>query len=92
MPAHLKALHSSQVISGPGKAPSLTIWIARKLHRAYKITLSPLFGDACRFTPYCSDYALEAIEKYGIVRGLWLALKRISRCHPFHNGGEDPVP
>lgn len=62
------------------------------LHRAYKIVLSPLFGNVCRFTPFCSDYALEAITRHGLLRGGWLAAHRVCRCHPFCEGGEDPVP
>jgi hypothetical protein len=59
---------------------------------AYKRWLSPLLPSACRFHPTCSVYAREAIEKHGVGRGCWLALKRIARCHPFHPGGLDPVP
>jgi putative membrane protein insertion efficiency factor len=66
--------------------------LARLLHRAYKIILSPLFGNACRFHPSCSDYALEALERYGWVRGTWLALRRVLRCQPWNPGGDDPVP
>ncbi len=66
--------------------------ILRALHRLYKMTLSPLFGNACRFEPYCSDYALEAIEAHGYVKGGWLTLKRLARCHPYCQGGYDPVP
>lgn len=60
--------------------------------RAYQVTLSPLIGSCCRFYPSCSDYAIEAIEKHGVWRGTWLALRRLGRCHPFHSGGWDPVP
>lgn len=60
--------------------------------RAYQLVLSPLVGGACRFEPSCSAYALEAIERHGAARGLWLALRRISRCHPFARPGFDPVP
>ena len=60
-----------------------------KFYRRY---ISPLRPPSCRFTPTCSAYALEAIEKYGAAKGLWLSLKRISKCHPFHKGGYDPVP
>ncbi|HIC90721.1 MAG TPA: membrane protein insertion efficiency factor YidD [Syntrophaceae bacterium] len=59
--------------------------------RIYQILLSPLNPSCCRFTPSCSTYSLEAIEKYGVLKGLWLSLKRLLRCHPFHPGGYDPV-
>jgi len=59
---------------------------------AYRRALSPLLPRACRFTPSCSVYAAEAIRRYGASRGLVLTMKRLSRCHPFHAGGYDPVP
>ena len=62
------------------------------LIRAYQLTLSPWFGQHCRFTPSCSRYTQEAIRKYGAARGSWLGIKRILRCHPFCEGGHDPVP
>ncbi|MDM8524471.1 membrane protein insertion efficiency factor YidD [Desulfococcaceae bacterium HSG8] len=62
------------------------------LIRIYQYTLSPMLGSACRFYPSCSAYAYEAIERYGPVKGSWLSLQRILRCHPFHPGGADPVP
>lgn len=62
------------------------------LVRAYQLVLSPLFGKNCRFHPSCSAYAVEAIQKYGSLRGGWMALRRILRCHPWHPGGCDPVP
>ncbi len=60
--------------------------------RSYQVLISPYLGRHCRFTPSCSSYAMEAIEKHGALRGGWLALKRIGRCHPFCDGGYDPVP
>ncbi|TAJ91611.1 MAG: membrane protein insertion efficiency factor YidD [Gammaproteobacteria bacterium] len=58
----------------------------------YRRWISPLFGNCCRFSPSCSAYAMEAVNKYGTVRGLMLGLARICRCHPYHAGGCDPVP
>jgi uncharacterized protein len=60
--------------------------------RAYQILVSPLFGPVCRFTPSCSQYAIDALTKYGMIKGLWLAVNRLLRCHPWNNGGYDPVP
>jgi putative membrane protein insertion efficiency factor len=62
------------------------------LIRGYQLAVSPLLGPACRFYPSCSQYALEAVARFGVVRGLALAALRIGRCHPWHPGGFDPVP
>ncbi|MEE4175651.1 MAG: membrane protein insertion efficiency factor YidD [Xanthomonadales bacterium] len=62
------------------------------LIRAYQLILSPIVGYHCRFTPSCSRYATEAIQLHGSARGTWLAIRRIARCHPFCEGGLDPVP
>lgn len=60
--------------------------------RFYQRFISPLLPASCRFLPTCSTYALTSIERFGVVRGGWLAVKRIARCHPFNEGGYDPVP
>ena len=62
------------------------------LIRGYRYALSPWWGNQCRVTPTCSEYAAEAIERHGAARGSWLALRRIARCHPWRAGGFDPVP
>lgn len=66
--------------------------IALFLIRAYRVVLSPLLGQHCRFYPTCSVYTYEAIEKFGFRKGTFLGLKRICKCHPFHPGGIDPIP
>ena len=60
--------------------------------RAYQLSLSPMLGARCRYSPSCSQYAIEALREHGVIRGLWLAVRRLGRCHPFHPGGYDPVP
>ena len=60
--------------------------------RIYQVLLSPMLPAACRYQPSCSAYAVEAVERYGALRGGWMAAKRIGRCHPFRPGGYDPVP
>ena len=60
--------------------------------RAYQLVLSPLMGSHCRFHPSCSQYALEAYQRFGVVKGSWLSLKRLAKCHPWHPGGADPLP
>jgi uncharacterized protein len=62
------------------------------LIRLYQATISRVMPSSCRFYPSCSQYGYEAIQKYGALRGSWMAVKRIGRCHPFHPGGYDPVP
>jgi uncharacterized protein len=62
------------------------------LLRAYRAVVSPLYGQTCRFYPSCSEYALIAVERHGVIRGGWLAGRRLLRCHPWNPGGVDPVP
>lgn len=62
------------------------------LLRGYKRLISPLLPPMCRFEPTCSVYAMQAVEKYGVLRGVWLGMLRLGRCHPFNPGGWDPVP
>ena len=67
-------------------------WVAGKLVRAYQLMLSPMLKPSCRYLPTCSDYALEALQKHGFLKGGWLSLKRLGRCRPGCPGGHDPVP
>ncbi|HEY9752442.1 MAG TPA: membrane protein insertion efficiency factor YidD [Coleofasciculaceae cyanobacterium] len=62
------------------------------LIRGYRVLISPLFPPVCRFQPTCSQYAIEALTRFGVIRGSWLAMRRITRCHPLNPGGYDPVP
>jgi putative membrane protein insertion efficiency factor len=62
------------------------------LVKGYRYLLSPWWGSQCRFTPTCSEYALESLQRYGAARGTWLAARRLLRCHPWQAGGFDPVP
>jgi putative membrane protein insertion efficiency factor len=71
---------------------TLLAWLAERTVRAYQIAIRPLLPRACRFAPTCSEYARLVLVEHGFVRGLWLAVKRIGRCHPFHPGGFDPPP
>ncbi|MEN9901994.1 MAG: hypothetical protein RL651_658 [Pseudomonadota bacterium] len=79
----------AQLIALPGK---LIQQLLLGLIQVYRYALSPFLGQRCRFHPSCSAYAAEALTRYGPLRGTWLAIKRVLRCHPFHPGGHDPVP
>ncbi len=67
------------------------VYAVTLLIKAYKYLISPILPSSCRFYPSCSEYALEAFNKYGFFKGLWLTIKRIGRCHPLCEGGYDPV-
>ena len=66
--------------------------LALLLLRGYKRLISPLLPPMCRFEPTCSVYTMQAVEKHGVIRGVWLGMRRLARCHPFNPGGWDPVP
>lgn len=71
----------------------IVLWFLLLLIKIYQYALSPLLGPSkCRYTPSCSTYAIEALQKYGLLKGFWLALKRIARCAPWGSSGYDPVP
>lgn len=86
--------HSSRSESTAGTTSKLSLlaYLMLALVHFYRYVISPLIGPRCRFYPTCSTYALEAIKVHGAVKGGWLALKRILRCNPLSEGGEDPVP
>ncbi|MEE2670204.1 MAG: membrane protein insertion efficiency factor YidD [Bdellovibrionota bacterium] len=67
-------------------------WPFITMIKFYRLAISPLLGPRCRFQPSCSQYALEAFEKFSIPKAIYLTVKRISKCHPFHSGGHDPLP
>ena len=70
---------------------NLFVFLATLLITVYKYAVSPILPSSCRFYPSCSEYAIDALKKYGLLRGSWLTLKRIARCHPLSAGGHDPV-
>lgn len=76
-------------MSGPARVPRRLL---ATLIRGYQRFVSPALPPSCRFHPSCSQYALEAVTRYGALKGGWLAARRLARCHPFHPGGFDPVP
>jgi putative membrane protein insertion efficiency factor len=87
--ARVERLRARRLLAGVTDLPRRGLIV---LLRVYKAVVSPALPPACRFTPTCSQYALEAIERHGALRGSWLALRRLSRCHPFNPGGFDAVP
>lgn len=82
---------SSARIAGTTPAPSPPARALILLIRLYKTLISPLMPRSCRYTPTCSSYAQEALQRHGFFRGSWMAIRRVARCHPFHPGGYDPV-
>jgi putative membrane protein insertion efficiency factor len=72
--------------------PNPVQWLVLKLIRGYQLIISPRMPPTCRYVPSCSEYGYEAIQRYGAIKGGWLAARRIGRCHPFSRGGHDPVP
>jgi putative membrane protein insertion efficiency factor len=80
------------VSASPGLAATAVRRLLLGLIRLYQLTLSPWFGRSCRFEPTCSHYATEALQRFGVRRGLWLTLRRLGRCHPWGGSGYDPVP
>lgn len=68
------------------------VWVSLILIRTYQLCISPFIGNVCRFTPSCSQYALEAFKKHGFFKGIWLTVKRLVKCQPWHCGGHDEVP
>ncbi|GJQ31143.1 MAG: putative membrane protein insertion efficiency factor [Phycisphaerae bacterium] len=86
-------MHHDHVHVGlPRRRPSVAAWCCIALIRVYQVTLSWLLGGHCRFYPSCSHYGVEAYRAHGALRGTWLTLRRLGRCHPFSKGGYDPVP
>lgn len=77
---------------GQTEPPSLVARVVMRALHAYKRWVSPLLPPACRFSPSCSEYMAEAVRVHGVAWGLWLGLRRLTRCHPWHAGGYDPVP
>ena len=88
----MSPLWGASVRPDTGDKPSLAVRAALVVLRGYKVLLSPLFTGACRFQPSCSNYMAEAVRVHGVVRGGWLGLVRLSRCHPWGSSGHDPVP
>ena len=90
----ITATASNATYGETANANSVGVRVALALLRVYKLVLSPVFRGwgSCRFLPTCADYAAIAIERHGVARGSWLAIRRLARCHPFCAAGDDPVP
>jgi uncharacterized protein len=88
----MSTMATSSAQREPRDRPSPAARLLVLLLTGYRLFVSPLLGQRCRFYPSCSAYALEAVQVHGALRGSWLAVRRLSRCHPFHAGGLDPVP
>ena len=89
------SLLSSDVANQPApgrRGRSIAAIVVVGLHRAYKVLISPLFTGSCRFEPSCADYMRDAVLAHGVLRGGWLGIRRLARCHPFGGHGFDPVP
>ncbi|WP_456387311.1 membrane protein insertion efficiency factor YidD [Desulfolithobacter sp.] len=86
-----RAMRSGPDLEGAGKQPGIAARFCIRCFRGYQYFISPLFPPSCRYTPTCSEYAIEALRRHGVIRGSLLALWRILRCHPFARGGYDPV-
>ena len=82
---------SEFIVSRSSAVAALPAQIVRLILWCYRVVLSPFFGPCCRFAPSCSSYASEALRRYGLIRGGWMAARRLLRCHPLHPGGWDPV-
>ena len=85
-------MSASEMDSADKAVPTLAARLLIVPVTGYRRFISPLLSPVCRFYPSCSEYALEALRTHGAVRGLWLAIRRLARCHPFNAGGYDPVP
>lgn len=76
----------------PNAVSKALAWPLIQLVRFYRVAISPWLGGNCRYQPTCSNYAIEALQTFGVLKGSWLAVKRIARCHPWGGSGYDPVP
>ena len=86
-----RELAPPEILTPVPASPNPAARLARAALHFYKYWVSPCLPSACRFYPTCSVYMMQAIEKYGVLKGVWMGIRRLSRCHPFHEGGCDPV-